>query len=63
MQYFGSELNVEYDHEWLEPNGDEIVIMQQHCGGENLLVFRSFLKPNGSLNIKNYFNNIDKYFS
>jgi hypothetical protein len=48
MQYFGSELDVEYDHEWCEPYGDDIVIMQQHCGGENLLVFKGFLKPDGN---------------
>ena len=49
MMYFGSELNVEYDREWVEPDGDEIVVMQQHCGGENLVVFKGFLQPNGNL--------------
>ncbi len=25
----------------------EIVIMQQHCGGQNLIVFKDLVKPNG----------------
>jgi hypothetical protein len=48
--YFGPELNIEYDREWMEPEGDEIMIMQQHCGGENLIVFKGSLHPNGKLN-------------
>jgi hypothetical protein len=27
----------------------EIVIMQQHCGGQNLIVFKDLVKPNGSI--------------
>jgi hypothetical protein len=48
IKYFGPEMNIEYDREWFEPNGDEILIMQQHCGGENLLVFKGSLKPDGN---------------
>lgn len=43
MKYYKAEFNVEYDREWFEPEGDEIIIMQQHCGGENLTVFKSFV--------------------
>lgn len=28
-------------------NADEILVMQQHCGGENLMVFKGFVRPNG----------------
>ena len=47
IKYFGPEVNIEYDREWLEPDGDEILIMQQHCGGENLLVYKGSAKPDG----------------
>lgn len=47
IKYFGPEMIIEYDREWFEPNGDEILIMQQHCGGENLMVFKGSLKPDG----------------
>ncbi len=47
LTYYGPELNIEYDREWFEPDGDEVIIMQQHCGGENYLVFKGYLKPNG----------------
>ena len=30
-------------------NQDEILLLQQHAGGENLPVFKGFLKPNGSI--------------
>ncbi len=30
-----------------KPVGDEIVVMQQHCGGENLVVFKGLVNPNG----------------
>jgi len=48
LQYYGPDLNIEYDRDWFEPDGDEILIMQQHCGGENFLVFKGFLKPDGN---------------
>ncbi|CAF0796124.1 unnamed protein product [Adineta steineri] len=52
MMYFGPELNVEYDRKQFEPNGDEIVVMQQHCGGENLVVFKGFVNPNDMLSFE-----------
>ncbi len=50
MIYYGPGLNIEYDRDFFEPEGDEILIMQQHCGGENYLVFKDFLKPGVKLN-------------
>ena len=47
VQYLGSEVHIEYDREWIEPDGDEVIIMQQHCGGENLIVFRGSVKAKG----------------
>ena len=38
MIYLGGQANVD---------PVEIMVMQQHCGGENLLVFKNFLRPNG----------------
>ncbi|CAF0869775.1 unnamed protein product [Adineta ricciae] len=46
MVYFGSELAVQYDREWFEPDGDEIIVMQQHCGGGNLVAYKGFLNHN-----------------
>ena len=48
MVYFGPGLSVEYDREWFEPDGDEIIVMQQHCGGGNLVAFKGFLHHNGN---------------
>jgi hypothetical protein len=48
--YYGPDLNIEYDREWFEPEGDQILVMQQHCGGENFLVFKGFLQPDGNRN-------------
>jgi hypothetical protein len=50
--YLGAETVIEYDRDWFEPKGDEIVIMQQHCGGENLVVYKGLLKPDGKLGEK-----------
>ena len=47
LQYYGLDLNIEYDRDYFEPQGDELVIMQQHCGGENHLAFRGFVQPDG----------------
>ncbi|CAF2031067.1 unnamed protein product [Rotaria magnacalcarata] len=44
MKYFGEEMNIEYDRTLFIPQDDEIIIMQQHCGGENLMVFKGLLK-------------------
>ncbi len=47
MTYYGQPINIDYDNCWFRPKGDEIVILQQHCGGENLIVFKGYCKPNG----------------
>ncbi len=49
MIYYGSLTNIDRKNNWAQPNGDEIIVMQQHCGGENLIVFKGFVKPNGKL--------------
>jgi hypothetical protein len=46
MIYYGPPKNFEQKKTWYQSNGDEIVVMQQHCGGENLPVFKGFVKPN-----------------
>ena len=47
MNYIGRQTNIEYDKSWFQQEGDEIVVMQQHCGGENLTVYKGFVKPQG----------------
>jgi hypothetical protein len=42
MVYLGGQPNLD-----LNGNRVEIVIMQQHCGGQNLIVFKDFVKLNG----------------
>ncbi|CAF3632135.1 unnamed protein product [Rotaria sordida] len=44
MVYYGPHTKLEYDHSLFEPV-DEIIVMQQHCGGENLIVYKDHLKP------------------
>ena len=46
MIYYGPQTNIDYNKDWFRPNGDQIIVMQQHCGGENLMVFKGFVKPN-----------------
>jgi hypothetical protein len=46
MIYYGPPKHVGQKKIWCQPNGDEIMVMQQHCGGENLPVFKGFAKPN-----------------
>ncbi|CAF0833286.1 unnamed protein product [Rotaria sordida] len=46
MIYYGPQIVIDCKNKWFQPNGDEIVVMQQHCGGENLIVFKGFVKPN-----------------
>ncbi|CAF4930595.1 unnamed protein product [Rotaria sp. Silwood1] len=46
MRYFGDEINIDYNRSLFIPQDDEIIIMQQHCGGENLTIFKGLLKPN-----------------
>jgi hypothetical protein len=38
MYYFGKGINIRYDTQVFNPK-DQISIYQQHCGGENLLVY------------------------
>jgi hypothetical protein len=47
MTYFGPQTLIEYDKSWFQQKGDEIIVMQQHCGGENLTVFKGYVKPHG----------------
>ena len=47
MTYTGPQTVVEYDRSRLQQHGDEIIVMQQHCGGENLTVFKGFVRPGG----------------
>jgi hypothetical protein len=47
MTYHGQKTFVEYDKSWFQQKGDEILVMQQHCGGENLPVFKGFVEPGG----------------
>ncbi|CAF3790952.1 unnamed protein product [Rotaria sordida] len=44
MVYYGPHTKVDYDHLVFEEI-DEIIVMQQHCGGENLIVYKNYLKP------------------
>jgi hypothetical protein len=63
MIYYGSQSTIDYENHWAHPNGDEIVIMQQHCGGENLVVFKGFVKPDGIFHFYSlYFILINIYF-
>jgi hypothetical protein len=38
MYYYGKGINISYDTQLFNPK-DHITIYQQHCGGENLLVY------------------------
>lgn len=46
MVYYGPHTKVDYDHLVFEET-TEVIVMQQHCGGENLVVYKNFLKPGG----------------
>ncbi|CAF4018070.1 unnamed protein product, partial [Adineta steineri] len=46
MIYLGSQTNLNTNQSEFNLNGYEIIVMQQHCGGENLIVFKNNLKPN-----------------
>lgn len=54
MIYFGPNTKLDYDHSIFEPV-DEIIVMQQHCGGENLIVYKDTLKPGGSVRYRCFF--------
>lgn len=43
-------MKIDYDQTLFEPV-DEILVMQQHSGGENLVVYKGQLKAQGQLNI------------
>jgi hypothetical protein len=43
MIYLGGQTNLDY-----KQSRFEIMIMQQHCGGQNIILFKNFLKINGS---------------
>lgn len=47
MIYYGKGINIPYDTQVFDPK-DEISIMQQHCGGENLCIFSGFLEAGGN---------------
>ena len=42
MHYFGSALKLDYER--TDPR-DEVLIQQQHCGGNALVVFREQIRP------------------
>ena len=47
MMYYGAPVPNDGKRHWAEPKRDAIMVMQQHCGGENLVVFKGALIPNG----------------
>ncbi|CAF0739828.1 unnamed protein product [Adineta ricciae] len=51
MIYYGPKSPYDYDNCWFKPDGDEIMVSQQHCGGENLTVYRGHVKPGGNAKI------------
>ena len=46
MVYYGPKVKIDYDHLVFEPV-DEVMIMQQHCGGESIVVYKDHLKAGG----------------
>ena len=46
LHYFGSHLRLDYER--LDPR-DEIMVEQQHCGGNTLVVFREKILPKSEL--------------
>ena len=48
MVYYGPHTKVDYDR-MVFSDVDEVMVMQQHCGGENLIVYKGYLKPGGKL--------------
>ena len=46
MIYYGLHTKVDYDHSVFDST-DEIMVMQQHCGGENLIVYKGNHRPGG----------------
>jgi hypothetical protein len=50
MIYYGPSTTLDCERTLFEPEGDEIIVMQQHCGGENLIVYKGALKPHSNSN-------------
>jgi len=46
LQYLGSHLDL--THRWLDPR-DEVIIEQQHCGGNTVYVYRERITPGSAL--------------
>jgi len=46
LQYYGSHLDL--THRWLDPR-DEVIIEQQHCGGNTVYVYRDRISPGSTL--------------
>ena len=44
MLYYGKGINIPFDTQVFESK-DEIAVYQQHCGGENLLVYSGLIEP------------------
>lgn len=50
MYYYGKGVNIPFDTQVFESR-DEISILQQHCGGENLLIYSGLHKAGGKKQI------------
>ncbi|CAF3137119.1 unnamed protein product [Rotaria sp. Silwood2] len=62
MVYYGPHTKVDYDHLVFEQI-DEIIVMQQHCGGENLIVYKNYLKPGGLVLYSFFSSTFDIHFN
>ncbi len=49
VRYRGSNLKLTYER---EDKRDEIQVYQQHCGGENLMVFHGLVEPGSKLTLR-----------
>lgn len=47
MIYLGPQTNVDYNQSSYQHNGHEVIVMQQHCGGQNIILYKNNLRPNG----------------
>ena len=43
MIYLGGQTNLDYNQSLFQQNGLEVIVMQQHCGGQNLILYKNFL--------------------
>lgn len=48
MLYYGKGINIPFDTQVFDPK-DEITVYQQHCGGENLIVFSGLVEDGSNL--------------